>query len=115
MHLDRAGGQWGHDGPGIFGYVSHNIVVAPKIAHLYWLRYEYTMDRGWLRERAYPVLRGAAEFYRTFPNLKKEADGKYHISRTHSHEHLWGARDVIDDLALMRGLFPTVIRASEIL
>lgn len=115
MHLDKVGGQWGHDGPGIFGYVSHNMVVAPKIAYLYWLRYEYTMDRDWLRERAYPILRGAAEFYRNFPNLKKEADGKYHINRTHSHEHLWGARDVMDDLALMRGIFPTVIRASEIL
>ena len=115
MHVDKVGGEWGHDGPGIFGYVSHNIVVAPKIAHLYWLRYEYTMDRDWLRDRAYPVLRGAAEFYRNFPNLKKEADGKYHLYRTHSHEHLWGAKDVMDDLGLMRGLFPTVIRASEIL
>jgi hypothetical protein len=115
MHLDKVGGQWGHDGPGIFGYVSHIIVVGPKISHLYWLRYEYTLDRDWLRERAYPVLRGAAEFYRNFPNLKKEADGKYHINRTHSHEHLWGARDVMDDLGLMRGIFPTVIRASEIL
>jgi len=115
MHLERAGAEWGHDGRGIFGYVSHNITVAPKIAYLYWLRYEYTMDRDWLRKRAYPVLRGAAEFYRNYPNLKKEADGKYHINRTHSHEHLWGARDVMDDLALMRGIFPTVIRASEIL
>jgi hypothetical protein len=112
-YLDRMGQQWGNNG--IFGYVSHNIVVAPKIAYLYWLRYEYTMDRDWLRERAYPVLRGAAEFYRNFPNLKKEADGKYHINRTHSHEHLWGAKDVMDDLGLMRGIFPTAIRASEIL
>ena len=64
-YLDRMGQQWGDNG--IFGYVSHNIVVAPKIAYLYWLRYEYTLDRDWLRERAYPVLRGAAEFYRNFP------------------------------------------------
>jgi hypothetical protein len=73
------------------------------------------MDRDWLRERAYPILRGAAEFYRNHPNFKKEADGKYHLYRSNSHEHLWGAKDVIDDIGLMRGLFPTLIRAAEIL
>ena len=115
LHLSKPGGLPGHDGIGIYAHVSHTLVVAAKIAHLFRLRYEYTMDRDWLRERAYPILRGAAELYRNFPNLKKEADGKYHLHRTNSHEHHWGAKDVLDDLALMRGLFPTAIRVSELL
>ena len=97
------------------GWVSHVMVVAAKTADLYWKRYEYTLDEDWLRDRAYPMLRGAAEFYRNYPNLKKDTDGKYHIYNTALHEHLWGAKDVVDDLSLMNGLFPTLIRASEIL
>ena len=42
-----------------------------KIAYLYWQRYEYTMDEAWLRDRAYPMLKGAVEFYRNFPNLQE--------------------------------------------
>ena len=61
------------------GWVSHVMVVAAKTADLYWKRYEYTLDENWLRDRAYPMLRGAAEFYRNYPNLKKDTDGKYHI------------------------------------
>ena len=49
--------------------------------------------RAWLRTRAYPMLKGAAEFYRNFPNVKKGADGKYHIHNVNSNESIYGARD----------------------
>jgi hypothetical protein len=108
--------RWNWEDPAIpVGWVSHVMVVAPKTADLYWKRYEYTLDEEWLRDKAYPMLRGAAEFYRNYPNLKKSADGMYHIFNTELHEHLWGSKDNIDDMALMRGVFATVIKASEIL
>jgi hypothetical protein len=74
-------GRWAYTdrGGGPYGPVTHIFSRGAKIAYLYWLRYEYTMDMAWLRERAYPMLKGVAEFYRNYPNVKKEADGKYHI------------------------------------
>jgi hypothetical protein len=73
------------------------------------------MDKNWLRERAYPMMKGAAEFYRNFPNLKKEADGKYHIHHTNNSESNWGGSDAPYEIACMHLIFPLAIRASEIL
>ena len=90
-------------GYGPYGATSHIFGSNAKIAYLYWRRYEYTLDREWLRERAYPMLRGAVEFYRNHPNVKKGADGKYHIHWANSNEGVYGARDTDEDVAAMRG------------
>ncbi len=102
-------------GSGPYGPVSHILGTSAKIPYLFWRRYEYTLDVEWLRTRAYPMLKGAAEFYRNFPGLSKEADGKYHIHNVNSNEGIWGARDTDEDLSAMRGVLPAAIRASEIL
>lgn len=62
---------------------------------------------------AYPLLRGTVEFYRHL--VKKEADGRYHLTGTHAHEDFWGVGDSIMDLAAIRGTAPLAIRAAEIL
>ncbi len=110
-------GKWtfSDKGNGPFGNVLHMFESAPQIAYLYWKRYEYTLDKAWLRERAYPMLKGVAEFYRNFPNLKKEADGKYHIHLINHSEGIRGARDAMGSMAAMHGIFPVLIKASEIL
>ena len=102
-------------GSGPYGPVSHILGTSAKIPYLYWRRYEYTLDVEWLRTRAYPMLKGAAEFYRNFPGLSKEKDGKFHIHNVNSNESVWGARDTDEDLSAMRGLLPVTIQASEIL
>src|SRR5579862_8168489 len=61
------------------------------------------------------MLRGAVEFYRTFPNLKKGDDGKYHIHWVNSVEPIFGARDTMEDTAAMHAITPALLRASEIL
>lgn len=96
-------------------YVTHTLVATQENADYYWQRYCYTKDINFLRERAYPFIKGAAELYRSYPGFVKEKDGYYHFNRTNLHEHIWGGRDVIDDLSLARGIFPTAIRAAEIL
>jgi len=96
-------------------WTTHIFSSGAKIAWFYWQRYEYTLDESWLRQRAYPIIKGVAEFYRNYPNLKKGKDGKYHIHGVNSHEPLWGAQDTMEELAAMRGILPLVIRASEIL
>jgi hypothetical protein len=98
-----------------FGPVNHILGTTAKVAYLYWRRYEYTQDAAWLRDRAYPMIKGAAEFYRHFPNLRKEADGKYHIHHVNSNESVMGAHDTDEDLSAMRGIFAAAIRASEVL
>ena len=110
-------GQWtpGERGSGPYGPVTHIFSRGAKIAYQYWLQYEYTQDRRWLADRAYPMLKGVAEFYRNYPNVRKEADGKYHIHDVNSNEPLWGGQDTDEEIAAMLAIFPTVIRAAEIL
>jgi hypothetical protein len=110
-------GRWTIEerGSGPYGNVSHIFGSTAKIAYLYWRRYEFTQDRDWLRTRAYPMLRGALEFYRNHPNVGKGEDGKYHIRYANSNESVWGARDTDEDLSSMRGVGAALLRASEIL
>ena len=110
-------GRWAvpTKGHGPFGHVSHLFSPNAELAHLAWKRYEYSGDAEWLRDGAYPLLRGAAEFYRNFPTLNKDEDGVYHIDLVHYGEGLWGARDTIEIVGMVRGLLPTAIRAAEIL
>jgi len=116
------GGRWdkGHwvipeKGVGPFGHVTHMLSPTAEIAFTYWLRYEYTGDKEWLKEYAYPIIRGAVEFYRNFPNVRKESDGKYHIYHTNVGEGIWDAHNSLLDISAMRGITPILIRASEIL
>ena len=110
-------GQWvpTERGNGPYGPVTHILGTTAKVAYLYWRRYEYTLDREWLRTRAYPMLKGAAEFYRNFPNLQRGADGKLHLHHVNSNESVQGARDTDEDLSAMRGIFAVAARAAEIL
>jgi hypothetical protein len=102
-------------GAGPYGPVTHILGTTAKVAYLYWRRYEYTLDRGWLEARAYPMLKGAAEFYRHFPNLQRGADGRWHIHHVNSNESVQDARDTDEDLSAMRGIFAVAGRAAEIL
>jgi len=115
-------GRWeqGHwvvpdKGRRMFGHVTHMFSSTARISFLYWLRYEYTQDKVWLRDRAYPMLKGTVEFYRNFPNVEKGADGKYHIYHTNNHEAVWDAQDTLEDVSAIRGITPILIRASELL
>ncbi|HEV2448051.1 MAG TPA: glycoside hydrolase N-terminal domain-containing protein, partial [Candidatus Sulfopaludibacter sp.] len=102
-------------GFGPYGAVTHIFGTTAKVAYLFWRRYEFTLDRDWLRGRAYPMLRGAVEFYRNHPNLKKGEDGRYHLYRANSNESVYGARDTDEDIAAMRGVTAALVRTVEIL
>jgi hypothetical protein len=110
-------GRWCYSdkGGGTFGHVTHIFSRGAKIAYQYWQRYEFTRDETWLRDRAYPMLKGMAEFYRNFPNVRKEKDGKYHIFNVNDNESVWGGHNTVEEISSMMGIFPAAIRASEIL
>jgi hypothetical protein len=102
-------------GSGPYGPTSHMFSSTAKVAWLYWKRYEYTLDREWLRERAYPMLRGAVEFYRNHPNLRKGGDGMYHMHWSNSGEAVFGVRDSFEDMVAMRSITAALLRAAAIL
>lgn len=117
----KGDGGWEHGyyvfkpkGSGIFGHTTHILGVASRLGDLAWQRYQFTRDETWLRERAYPILKGAAEFYRNFPNLRKGEDGLYHLHHTNSGESDWNSRDAPYEIACMHMIFPLAIRASEV-
>lgn len=118
----KASGKWEHGqwhytdkGAGPYSQVNHIFSRGAKIAYKYWLRYEYSSDEQWLRNRGYPIIKGVAEFYRNYPNVKKGPDGKYHIHNVNSNEPVWGGQDTDEEISAMRGVLPVAIRASEIL
>jgi hypothetical protein len=100
---------------GPVAHVSHIFGSMANLAYHYWLYYEYTGDADFLREKAYPMLRGITEFFRTYPNLIKEDDGLCHVLYSNHGESFWGGKDTLDTMTGMRGIFPTAIYAAGIL
>ncbi len=98
-----------------YSWHAHTFSSGAKIAWQFYRAYEYTVSEKWLRERAYPMVKGMAEFYRTYPDVKKDEEGKYHIHHVNSHEPLWGANDTHEELSAMRAMFNLAIHCSEIL
>lgn len=74
--------------------------------------YQYMEDEEVLKE-IYPWLRGVAEFYRHHPCGEKEQDGCWHIGHLGWAESVTWAKDVIDDVTIMKGIYPTVVAISE--
>ncbi|MBL7649309.1 MAG: hypothetical protein JNK74_24285 [Candidatus Hydrogenedentes bacterium] len=62
-----------------------SVEITALLARPFWLRYRYTGDRDFLRDRVWPVLREGARFYAEY--LKLEEDGLYHVFPTVSPEH----------------------------
>ena len=54
---------WGYSAPGSGAGWGLHVTAGAWIALHLWDHYEFSQDTGYLRERAYPVLRGAAEFF----------------------------------------------------
>jgi hypothetical protein len=118
----RGDGDWDHGyyvfslkSEGIFGHTTHILGVATRLGSLAWQRYQFTMDDDWLRKVGYPIIRGAAEFYRHFPNFQKDENGIYHINHTNSGESAWDTRDAPYEVSCLHRIFPLAIRASEVL
>lgn len=114
-HYEKGRWQFIERGDGPFGPVNHIFSRGAKIAYSYWQQYEYTLDTAWLRKRAYPMLKGVAEFYRNFPNLIQGKDGKYSIIHVNDNESIWDAENPVEEIAAMKGIFPVAIKAATLL
>ena len=111
-------------------YTARNTYNMARFAALYYQKYLYTGDENWLKEKVYPTARATAEFYCGLKAgcpyaggvdkgpegkviLKKDEDGKYHLYGTMLHEHIWWGKDIIEDMAAIRGIFPVAIALSK--
>lgn len=102
-------------GKGVTNYTTHMLGTQAGVAFHFWEYFQYNHDLKFLRERAYPLIRAVAEFYRTFPNIKLAEDGMYHSYHTNSGEGYFNGTDSIETSVGMHGIYPIAIRASEIL
>jgi hypothetical protein len=88
------------------------------LAQLFWQYYEYTGDKQFLAETAYPMLRDVALFYSDY--LVKESDGRYAIVPSIyfevSNDEMgnWG-RNSSYDLAIFRMALENAVAAAGIL
>jgi hypothetical protein len=105
--------DWGTDY--VFGPVTHMFGGQAGIAYLYWDYYQYSGDQDYLAQYGYPIIRGVAEFFRTFPNLKKDENGVYHMYLTNNGEGSLGCMDSMENISAMYGIVPVAIKAAEIL
>lgn len=95
--------SWAKPGYEILG----NLVWACQI---YWLHYRYTMDDAMLRERLYPLLTRAMNFYLHL--LTRGDDGKLHLPESWSPEYPTRSTDTNYDLALLRWGCETLLNSA---
>ncbi len=87
---------------------------AAWLARLYWDHYSHTRDTGFLRERALPFLRAAAEFYEDFLT----DDGfvpSYSPENTPADSDSQACANATMDVAAVRDLVRNLLRAHRVL
>ncbi|WP_165234133.1 glycoside hydrolase family 95 protein [Aquisphaera insulae] len=84
------------------------------LCHHLWDHYLYTGDRGFLSERAYPIMKGAAEFFVDYL-VQDPVTGKLISGPSNSPEQGGLVMGPTMDHQIIRDLFANTIRAAEIL
>ena len=86
-------------------------------AHLMWLHYRYTLDIDFLRDTAYPFMKGAMRVYEA---VLEEENGRMVLPMSTSPEYNWSSlkaagRNPSFQLACIHFLLESLIAAAEIL
>ena len=89
-----------------------NYAAAPWLAIMAFDHWRYTRDAAYLRETAWPIMKGAADFMMS-TLLKERADGTVVVKNGWSPEH--GPREdgVTHDQQIMRELFRGILAAAK--
>lgn len=96
---------------------THSATTAAWLAHHFYLHWRYTMDRDFLRDRAYPWLRDASVFLEAV--TEKGPDGKRMLPLSSSPEinddqlEAWFSTITNYDLALIRWLLETTAELAD--
>ena len=92
-------------------YVAFLFTAGLEVCWHYLTYARYSGDEGFLREQAYPVIRGVAAFVTSL--LREGDDGRYHLEPANALETWWMVRDPTDTMDGMRAILPEFIRLSE--
>jgi len=96
---------------------THSATTAAWLAHHFYLHWRYSMDRNFLRQRAYPFLQETAIFLEAI--TEKDKDGKRTLPLSASPEindnrlEAWFPSITNYDLALIRWLFATAAELAD--
>lgn len=95
---------------------NHGIWVtgAAWLCHHLWEHYQFTQDKDFLRNRAYPIMKEAALFFNTFL-IKDPKTGWLISTPSNSPEHGGLVAGPTMDHQIIRDLFKNVIQAGELL
>jgi len=92
-------------------YIGFLFTAGLEVAYHYLTYYRFSGDEGFLRDQAYPVIRGVCEFLAGL--VRKETDGRFHLDPANALETWWLVRDPADALAGIRAIFPEFIRLAR--
>jgi len=96
---------------------THSATTGAWLAHHFYLQWRYSMDRQFLRERAYPWLKNVSVFLEAV--MEKGPDGKRTLPLSSSPEindnrlEAWFPSITNYDLALIRWTFATTVELAE--
>lgn len=105
-NLECKGSKIGYPGDDEIAEVS-NLLWA---CHSLWLIYRHKMDDQLLKEKLFPLLKGAVNYYPVF--LTRDANGILHLKKTYSPEY-GSAIDCNYDLALLRWGCNTLLETAQ--
>ncbi|MCL1951448.1 MAG: hypothetical protein FWF60_01330 [Oscillospiraceae bacterium] len=89
----------------------NNLTPGAQIAQTFWKYYQFTGDRAFLMEKAWPMIRETALFYANL--VKRGEDGCYHIYRSEAYEDSPKLDDSITDHAAMRTIFRIAVDCAK--
>ena len=103
----------------IINHVGRALAVTGWVGAPLWHHYEYFCDKDWLREKAYPFLKAAAQFYYNYLEKYSNEDNEIYPS-IRLEEPAWtkdfiGCRNTVTDLCMFKKAFDRAISASEVL
>ena len=130
------GNPWGHVAPGYGVEWGLYPASAAWLCRHLWDRYDYSRNEDYLRQRAYPVMKEAAQFwlanltlrngyYIIAPSASAEhgieldpftgAPVKYTTVNGEIDDHKWNTVPAFQDIQIVKDLFQNVISASQVL
>lgn len=105
---------WGHTGLSTYDDAFWSPEAAGWLAQGVWDHYLFTLDKDFLAKRAYPILKGASEFWVDFL-VTDPVDGKLVATPSFSPEHGKLRKGVTFVQTVIWGLFQSTLEAAKIL
>jgi hypothetical protein len=90
-----------------------NVGTSGEAVSLFWQYFEFTQDKEFLRQAAYPMLRAAAEFFRQY--LQTDENGQLYIFPSYFSEYPAFFKNSITDQVNFRMTFAHAAEAAAIL